>query len=56
MRTPAIQAGLATRRLMLREIFPSAMRLSLSEKVKFVQSTVLVVVDETRMLWRHSNN
>jgi hypothetical protein len=49
MRTPAIQAGLTTRRLTLREIFPSAMLLSFSEKVKFGQSTVLVVVDEMRM-------
>src|SRR5262249_1128132 len=49
MRTSAIQAGLTTRRLTLREIFPSAMLLSFSEKVKFGQSTVLVVVDETRM-------
>jgi hypothetical protein len=43
MRTPAIQAGLTTRRLTLREIFPSAMLLSFSEKVKFGESTVLVV-------------
>ena len=49
MRTPAMQAGLTTRRLTLREIFPSAMLLWFSEKVKFGQSTVLVVVDETRM-------
>ena len=49
IRTPAMQAGLTTRRLTLREIFPSAMLLWLSEKVKFGQSTVLVVVDETRM-------
>ena len=49
MRTPAIQAGLTMRRLTLREIFPSAMLLSFSEKVRFGQSTVLVVVDETRM-------
>jgi transposase-like protein/IS1 family transposase len=44
IRTPAIQAGLTTRRLTLREIFPSAMLLWLSEKVKFGQSTVLVLV------------
>jgi hypothetical protein len=49
MRTPAIQAGLTTRRLTLREIFPSAMPLWFSEKVKFGESTVLVVVDEARM-------
>ena len=49
MRTPAIQAGLTTRRLTLREIFPPAMFLWLSEKVKFGQSTVLVIVDETPM-------
>jgi hypothetical protein len=49
MRTPAIQAGLMTRRLTLREIFPPAMLLSFSEKVKFGQSTVLVVVNETPM-------
>jgi hypothetical protein len=49
MRTPAIQAGLTTRRLTLREIFPSAMLLWFSEKVKFGQSTVLVLVDDTWM-------
>jgi hypothetical protein len=49
VRTPAIQAGLTTRRLTLREIFSSAMLLSFSEKVKFGQSTVLVVDDETQM-------
>jgi hypothetical protein len=32
MRTPAIQAGLTTRRLTLREIFPPAILLWLSEK------------------------
>jgi hypothetical protein len=41
MRTPAIQAGLTTRRLTLTEIFPSAMLLWFSEKVKFGESTVL---------------
>jgi hypothetical protein len=41
MRTPAIQAGLTTRRLTLREIFPSAILLSFSEKVKFGQSIPL---------------
>ena len=49
VRTPAMQAGLTTRRLTLREIFPPAMVLWLSEKVKFGQSTVLVIVDGTRM-------
>jgi hypothetical protein len=49
VRTPAMQAGLATRRLTLREIFPQAMLLWLSEKIKFRQSRVLVVVDETGM-------
>jgi hypothetical protein len=44
-----MQAGLATRRLTLREIFPQAMLLWLSEKIKFRQSRVLVVVDETGM-------
>ena len=49
VRTPAMQAGLTTRRLTLREIFPSAMVLWVSEKVMFGQSTVLVVVDDTPM-------
>src|SRR6185295_14837822 len=49
VRTPAMQAGLTTRRLTLREIFPPAMRPWLSEKIRFGQSTVLVVVDETRL-------
>src|SRR5262245_37342051 len=49
MRTPAMQAGLITRRLTLREVFPPAMFLWLSEKVKFAQLTVLVGVDETRI-------
>jgi IS1 family transposase len=48
MRTPAIQAGLTARRLTLREIFPAAMLLSFSDKVKFGESTVLVVFDEAR--------
>jgi hypothetical protein len=47
---PAIKAGLTSRRLTLREIFPPAILLWLSEKVKFGQSTVLLVVDDTRML------
>ena len=49
MRTRAIQAGLTTRRLTLREIFPLAMLRWFSERVKFGQSTVLVVVNETRI-------
>jgi hypothetical protein len=44
-----MQAGLTTRRLTLREIFPPAMLLWFSEKVKFGQSTVLVVGDKARM-------
>ena len=39
VRTPAMQVGLTTRRLTLREIFPLAMLLWLSKKVKFPQST-----------------
>jgi transposase-like protein/IS1 family transposase len=39
VRTPAMQTGLTSRRLTLRDIFPPAMLLSLSEKVKFPQST-----------------
>jgi hypothetical protein len=49
MRTPAMQAGLTTRPLTLSEIFPPAMFLWVSEKVRSGQSTVLVVVDETPM-------
>jgi hypothetical protein len=49
VRTPSMQAGLTNRRRTLREVFPPAMLLWLSEKVKFVQSTVLVGVDETRI-------
>jgi transposase-like protein/IS1 family transposase len=49
MRTPAMQAGLTTRPLTLSEIFPPAMFLRVSEKVRSGQSTVLVVVDETPM-------
>jgi hypothetical protein len=44
-----MQAGLTTRRLTLMEIFPSTLLLWFSEKVKFGQSTVLVVDDEARM-------
>jgi hypothetical protein len=50
MRTPAMQAGLTTRRLTLREIFPSAMALWVSKRVAFGQSTTLVIVNETPML------
>src|SRR5262245_20004592 len=49
MRTPAMQAGLTTRPLTLSEIFPPAMFLRVSEKVRSGQSTVLVVVNETPM-------
>ena len=49
VRSPAMQVGLTTRRLTLREIFPPAMLLWLSENVKSGQSLVLLVVDETRM-------
>src|SRR5262245_4643988 len=50
MRTPAIQAGLTTRRHRgLREIFPPAILLWLSEKLKFGRSRVLIGVDETPM-------
>jgi hypothetical protein len=49
VRTPAMQSGLTRRRLTLREVFPPAMFLWLSEKVRFGRSAVLVGVDETRM-------
>jgi hypothetical protein len=49
MRTPAMQAGLTTRPLTSNEIFPPAMFLWVSEKVRSGQSTVLVAVDETPM-------
>jgi IS1 family transposase len=49
VRTPAIQAGLTTRRLTLREIFPSAMVLRISEKSHVRTIDPLVVDDETRM-------
>jgi hypothetical protein len=49
MRTPAMQAGLTTRRLTLREIFPSAMVLWVSKGVAFGRSTTLVIVHETPM-------
>jgi hypothetical protein len=46
VRTPAIQAGLTTRRLTLKGDLPPAMLLWLSEKVKLGQSTVCVIVDD----------
>jgi hypothetical protein len=49
MRTPAMQAGLTTPRLRLREIFPSAMVLWVSKRVAFGQSATLVIVNETLM-------
>jgi len=50
MRTPAIQAGLTTRRLTLREIFPPAVGASLVVGESQVRTIdVLVVVDKTRM-------
>jgi len=49
VRTPAIQAGLTTRRLTLREIFPSAKVLWISEKSDVRTIDPLVIVDETPM-------
>jgi transposase-like protein len=49
VRTPAMQAGLTKRRLTLREIFPPAMLLSLSEKVTFRTFDHLGHANETRM-------
>ena len=49
VRTPAIQAGLTIRRLTLREIFPSAMVLRISEKSHVRTIDPLVIVDETPM-------
>jgi len=46
VRTPAMQAGLTTRQLTLRKIFPSAMLPWLSEKLKLGRSTVCVIVDD----------
>ena len=50
VRTPAMQAGLTTRRLTLREIFSSTIVL-VWEKVKSVlaRSTILVIVDDRRV-------
>ncbi len=44
-----MQAGLTSRRLTLKEIFPPAMLLSLAERIKCGQSTVSVVVDDTQL-------
>ncbi len=51
VRTPAMQAGLTTRRLTLREIFSSTIVLLVWEKVKSVlaRSTILVIVDDRRV-------
>jgi hypothetical protein len=51
-----MQAGLTNRRLTLREILPPTMVLCVSKEVAFGQSTVLVIVNGTRMLlaaWQH---
>jgi hypothetical protein len=50
VRTPAMQAGPTTRRLTLKEIFPRAAVLGVSEKVMFGQSTVSVMFNETQAL------
>jgi hypothetical protein len=47
-----MQAGLTTRRLTLREIFPSAMMLWVSKRVAFGQPTTLVIVNGTPSRWR----
>jgi hypothetical protein len=51
MRTPAIQAGLTTRRLNLREIFSSPIVFSAAEKVTsvFVQFSILFIVEDKRL-------
>jgi len=51
MRTPAIQAGLTTRRLNLREIFLSPIVLSAAEKVTsvFVHFSILFIVEDKRL-------
>src|SRR4029450_9343637 len=49
VRTPAMQAGLTTRRVTLGEIFPPAMLLWLLERIKCGQSIVSVVVDDTQL-------
>jgi hypothetical protein len=54
MRTPAMQSGLTTQPMTLREIFPPPTLLWISEKVRSEKSTVLVVVDEAPMPPRHN--
>ena len=51
MRTPAIQAGLTTRRLNLREIFLSPIVFSAAEKVTsvFVHFSILFIVEDKRL-------
>jgi len=51
MRTPAIQAGLTTRRLSLREIFLSPIVFSAAEKVTtvFVHFSILLIVEDKRL-------
>ena len=56
MRTPAIQAGLTTRRLMLREIFPSTMLLSFRRKSSSDNRPSWSLSMKRGCLWRHSNN
>jgi hypothetical protein len=54
VRTPAVQAGLTTRRLTLREIFSSTIVLLAWWKVKSVllRSTILIIVDDRRVQLR----
>ena len=51
VRTPAMQAGLTTRRLTFREIFSSTIVLLAWQKVRsvFAHSTILVIVDDRRV-------
>ena len=51
VRTPAMQAGLASRRLMFREIFSSTMSFLALQNITFVffDSTMLVNVDDSRL-------
>ena len=51
VRTPAMQAGLTTRRLTFREIFSSTIVLLAWHKVRsvFAHSTILVIVDDRRV-------
>src|SRR6266704_3450648 len=57
LRTPAIQAGLVTRRLTFREIFSSTVLLLALRNVTFAffDSPVSVSVDDSVFLWRRSN-